>query len=136
MTKTLKILVVAVAAATALAVTAGPALAHGGKRFGGHTLLRAAMTYLGVSKQELREARRSGQSLADVAVAKRKTVDGLKATMIAAGTARIDAAVAAGRLTTERATALKTRLPARVDRIVNRKPGSRSNAEGRSATTG
>ena len=136
MTKTLKILVVALAATTALALTAGPAGAHGGKRFGAHSLMRAAMTYLGVSKQELREARTARQSLAQLAVANGKSVEGLKAAMITAGTARIDAAVAARRLTTERAAKLKTRLPARVDRIVNRTPGVRANARARAASRG
>ncbi|MEP7335609.1 MAG: hypothetical protein ABI717_07495 [Actinomycetota bacterium] len=83
-------------------------------------LLKAAGTYLGVTPQQLVTELRSGKSLAQVATAKSKSVDGLKQALLAALKQKVDAAVAAGRLDAARAQRLLERAPAHIERLVNR----------------
>ena len=63
---------------------------------------------------------RAGKSLAQVATAKSKSVDGLKQALLAALKQKVDAAVAAGRLDAARAQKLLERAPAHIERLVNR----------------
>jgi polyhydroxyalkanoate synthesis regulator phasin len=81
-------------------------------------VLEAAADYLGVTAAELRESLRGGQSLADVAKAKGKSVDGLKATIRKAIQASLDEAVDDGKLTKEQAERLGEYLSEHVDRVV------------------
>jgi hypothetical protein len=83
-------------------------------------LVRAAVTYLGVDKTTIVAALKSGQSLAQIATAQGKTVDGLVAAIVAPAKLKLDAAVAAGRLTTDRETRLLARLQTAVTKLVNR----------------
>lgn len=83
-------------------------------------LLKAAATYLGVTNAQLATEQRSGKSLAQVATAKSKSVDGLEQALLAALKQKVDAAVAAGRLDAARAQKLLERAPAHVERLVNR----------------
>jgi len=83
-------------------------------------LLKAAGTYLGVTPQQLVTELRAGKSLAQVATAKSKSVDGLKQALLAAVKQKVDAAVAAGRLDAARAQQLLGRAPAHIARLVNR----------------
>ena len=83
-------------------------------------LLKAAATYLGVTNAQLVTELRAGKSLAQVATAKSKSVDGLKQALLAALKQKIDAAVAAGRLPAARAQRLLERAPAHIERLVNR----------------
>ena len=83
-------------------------------------LLKAAATYLGVTNAQLVTDLRAGKSLAQVATAKNKSVDGLKQTLLAALKQKVDAAVAAGRLDAARAQKLLERAPAHIERLVNR----------------
>jgi hypothetical protein len=83
-------------------------------------LLKAAATYLGVTNAQLVAELRSGRSLAQVAAAKSKSVDGLKQALLAALKQKVDAAVAAGRLDAARAQKLLERAPAHIERLVNR----------------
>jgi hypothetical protein len=87
--------------------------------------LGAAATYLGMTRAELRKELRDGRSLAQVAVAKGKTVDGLVAAMLAAAKERASKAVANGRLTQQRADALLARLTERIERLVQQVPARR-----------
>jgi hypothetical protein len=119
-------------AAVIAAGGAGGALAHGGpgkrdagvKRAlnhrGGVRLFRAAADYLGLSPQALRDELRAGKSLAQVATAQGKSVDGLEQTILSAVKARLDQAVAAGRLSATREQAFLDRLSSRLDTLVNR----------------
>lgn len=92
---------------------------HGG--FGG---LDGAAAYLGITEDALRTELAGGKSLADVAKAKGKSVDGLVSALVAAETKEIDDAVTAGRLTKEQATSVKADLKARITDLVNGKaPG-------------
>ena len=111
---------VSVVAILVLAVGAGQATAHGGKRGLRSVALRSAAAYVGVTGQELRLQLRSGQSLAQVAAAKGKSVDGLKQALTAGVRARLDRAVANGRISAEQAQRMLARFQARLDTIVNR----------------
>jgi polyhydroxyalkanoate synthesis regulator phasin len=107
--------VVAVAAA-ALTIGAGSAVAarpHTGP-------LQAAAAYLDVTVAELRVQLRNGKSLAQVATAEGKSVEGLKAAILADAKARLDRRVARGGLTEEQAAKALEHLESRLDQIVNR----------------
>ena len=86
----------------------------------GGGFLNAAVTYLGVDKATIVSGLKSGQSLAQIATAHGKTADGLVAALLAPAKLKLDAAVAAGRLTGDRETTLLTRLQAALTTLVNR----------------
>jgi polyhydroxyalkanoate synthesis regulator phasin len=83
--------------------------------------LQVAADKIGVSVDDLKAAVQGGQSIADVATAHNVAPADVQQAIIDAATARIDQAVTNGRLTDERATALKNRLPQMVERVVNHK---------------
>jgi hypothetical protein len=83
--------------------------------FGG---LDAAATYLGLTEAQLRTQLESGKSLADVAKAQGKTAAGLIQALVAAKK-KLDAGVAAGRLTQAQADAILSDLKSRVTDFVN-----------------
>ena len=83
-------------------------------------LLKAAATYLGLTNAQLVTELRAGRSLAQVATAKSKSIDGLQQALLAALKQKVDAAVAAGRLPAARAQRLLERAPAHIERLVNR----------------
>jgi hypothetical protein len=89
---------------------------HRGAVFGG---LEAAATYLGLSESELRSELVSGKSLADVAKAKGKSVDGLVNVLVADAKKHIEDAVTAGRLTRQQADQIEADLKTRVQDRVN-----------------
>jgi hypothetical protein len=80
----------------------------------------AAAKYLGLTDQKLLTELRGGKSLADVAKDQGKSTDGLKAALKAAETARLDAAVKAGRLTDAERTQIEADLDQRLDDLINR----------------
>jgi hypothetical protein len=81
--------------------------------------LSAAAEYLGLTEAELREQLADGKSLADVAEAEGKSVDGLKEAMLAGAKSRLDEAVADERLTQEQADEIYERLESAIDELVN-----------------
>ena len=84
-------------------------------------LLGAAVAaYLGLTPAEVRAQLREGKSLAQVATAQGKSVDGLKKAILDAAKARLDKAVAAGRLSATLEQKVLDRLQAHVDELVNR----------------
>jgi hypothetical protein len=98
---------------------------HGGFGPGGHdfhhgppAFFEAAATYLGMTADELREALDEDTSLADVAKAKGKSVDGLEQAIVAAVEKQLDEAVKTGRLTEERKTEFLDRFRDHVDELV------------------
>src|SRR4051812_42490624 len=99
---------------------------HGGFRahveFGG---LDAAATYLGVTEEQLRTELAGGKSLADVAKAKGKPVDGLVDALVADANKKIAAAVTAGRLSKADADRLTASLKEHVTALVNGAVGPR-----------
>jgi hypothetical protein len=88
---------------------------HGGM-FGG---LDTAATYLGLTEAQLRTQLESGKSLADVAKAQGKTAAGLVQALVDAAKKKLDAGVAAGRLTQAQADAILSDLKSRVTDFVN-----------------
>jgi polyhydroxyalkanoate synthesis regulator phasin len=94
---------------------AGPGFHHRGP-FGG---LDAAATYLGLTDAQLRTQLESGKSLADVAKAQNKSVDGLVQAIVDAAKKKLDAAVAAGRLTQSRADSILADLKSDAADFVN-----------------
>jgi hypothetical protein len=107
-----------VCAAAVIAGSAGAAKrpAHGAP-------LRAAAQYIGVSRADLVRDARAGQTLAQIATAHGKTSAGLKAAMLAALKARLEAAVSANRLTAAQAQARLARADKLLDRLVNARLG-------------
>ncbi len=80
---------------------------------------------LGMTPQELRTEFQAGKSLAQIAEAKGVSRDTLKAKLIEAHKARIDAAVAAGRMTAEQAQKANERVSANIDQMLDRTPEQR-----------
>jgi len=102
---------------------------HGGfehhEMFGG---LDAAATYLGLSEDELRSELASGKSLAGVAKAEGKSVDGLVDALVADAKKHLDEEVSEGDLTQEQADAMLAEIRQRITDMVNGKlpgPGPR-----------
>jgi hypothetical protein len=83
--------------------------------------LSAAADYLGLSVPQLLEQLTSGKSLADVAEAEDKSVEGLKDAMVADAKERLDQAVEEGMLTEAQAKEKLEAIESRVDDIVNGK---------------
>ena len=80
----------------------------------------AVTTYLGLSESELRTQLESGKSLAQIATAQGKSVDGLKAAILAEAKSRLDQAVAAGKITSAQAEKMLADLKSQIDDLVNR----------------
>jgi hypothetical protein len=81
--------------------------------------LDSAAGYLGLTEDELRAELRDGKSLAEVAEAEGKSVDGLNQAILAGAKSALDEAVANERLTQEQADAIYERLQSSIDDIVN-----------------
>jgi hypothetical protein len=96
---------------------------HGGRGGpGGHhgfADLSTAATYIGVTEAALRTSLESGKTLADVAKANGKTVDGLVAALTSAAKTRIAADVKAGRLTEAQSKQILADLSTRITERVN-----------------
>jgi DNA-binding phage protein len=94
---------------------------RGGPGFRAFNDEAAAATYIGITEADLRTKLQGGQTLAQIATAAGKTRDGLIAALVADGNTKIDAALAAGKITAAQATAQKasltTRVTAQVDAI-------------------
>lgn len=86
--------------------------------FGQFASLEAAADYLELTESELREQLRD-KALAEIAKDEGKTVAGLVQALVSSAQKAIDEAVAAGRLTEEQATELKTNLDDRIEAFVN-----------------
>jgi lambda repressor-like predicted transcriptional regulator len=89
-------------------------------------LWKASAGYLGLSPRELRARLRTGTSLAQIATAQGKSVDGLRAALVVVFRAKVDRAAAAGRIDSARAERLRARAPALVERLVQRMPHLRA----------
>lgn len=87
-----------------------------------HSLLAAAATYLQVDRATLAADLKAGQSLAQVATSKGKTVEGLVDALVAPAKLKLDAAVAAGKLQADREAKILARLEAATTRLVNATP--------------
>ncbi|HLH26022.1 MAG TPA: hypothetical protein VK066_26195 [Chloroflexota bacterium] len=83
-------------------------------------MLRPVADLLGMTPREIIQARRQGQSLAQIAAAKGVDQTTLVQTITSALKSRLDAAVAAGRLSQDRADALYQRAQQAVPQLVTR----------------
>ena len=81
--------------------------------------LDAAASYLGVTEAALETSLNDGSTLADIAKEKGKSVDGLKAALVAAAKADLAQAVKDGRLTEAQQTEILADLSDRIDGLVN-----------------
>lgn len=99
--------------------------------FGGAELAQ----FLGMTPQALNAELRSGKSLAQVAQAQGKPVDQLKSFMRDQAKARLDAQVAAGRITQAQADAALQKLTDNLDQVVNRMHPARGAGKGKGQPT-
>jgi hypothetical protein len=81
--------------------------------------LSAAADYLGLNVAELRERLGDGQSLADIAEAEDKSVDGLKDAMVDAVREKLDSAVEEGDLTRDQADRILGQIESHIDDLIN-----------------
>jgi len=96
-----------------------------GIRFGFGADTAAAAKYLGLDQSALRAKLRSGQSLADVAKAQNKDVQGLEDAIVASQKARLDQAVSDKKLTQSQADNILAKLKSRVADLVTATPADR-----------
>jgi hypothetical protein len=103
----------------------GPGGPHFGPGFGFG--IRAAATdvakYLGLTPAQLKRQLGSGKSLADIAKAQKKSLDGLKNEIKSAAQTQLDQAVKDKKITQDQADNLLKKLEANLDDLVNAKPG-------------
>ncbi len=108
----------------------GMGFGHRGAGPGGiHRLghLDAAASYLGMTEAELRTQLVGGKTLAEVAKAKGRSVDGLVSALVADEKKELDAAVAAGRLTQGQADKMLESAKQRATDLVNGEGPPRAN---------
>jgi hypothetical protein len=92
--------------------------------FGGHVLqfagdlIETATSYLGLTQAQLRTQLQSGKSLAQIAQAQGKSVDGLKQAIVNAAKKGLDQAVADGSLTATQRDEILEQLRSHVDELV------------------
>ena len=79
----------------------------------------AVVSYLGLTKAELRTARENGTSLAQLATQQGKSVVGLEQAIYNSAKSDLDKAVAAGRITSAQETRMLSGLQSHLDDIVN-----------------
>ena len=92
---------------------------HSGLHFVGGGSLEAAATYLGLTGAQLRTQLMSGKSLADIAKAQGKSVDGLEQAMVASIQAKLDEAIKDGKLTSAQRDQALAKIKASIDDLVN-----------------
>ncbi len=112
----------------------GPGFEHHGPGFGGHHMLGgldAAATYLGLTEEELRDRLRDDKTLADVAKAEGKSVDGLEQAIVDGAREELDTLVADGRLTRTQADRALAELQEHVDDLVNSTRPPRPDRDGK-----
>ena len=120
-----KLAVAAACAAIVSVVAVSLALAHGGGGFGGKRVspVEILSDLTGVSVEDIRSARQSGDSLADIAETNDVSTDDYVAAVVNAATTAIDDAVADGKLSEERATEIKSGLTDKVTAMVTSEAG-------------
>jgi polyhydroxyalkanoate synthesis regulator phasin len=91
---------------------------HGGPPFLFGEKLSAAADYLGLTEAELRTKLNSGQTLAEIAKAQDKSVDGLKQALLDEAKSKLDQLVKDGELTQDEADAMYERFQSHIDDLV------------------
>ena len=106
-------------------ITAGEVPLVGFGPGGGHRIhhqlagLDTAASYLGITEEALRTSLSDGSTLAEIAKQKGKSVDGLKAALVAAAKADLAEAFKDGRLTEAQEAKILADLPERIDGLVD-----------------
>jgi ribosomal protein S20 len=99
------------------------------KRGRGRAILKdaanAAAKEIGVSVADLKQARKDGKSIAQVAKDHNKSVDDVVNAVVKQATSDIDQAVKDGKLDSKKADQIKQKLPDRAKTLVNREPKQR-----------
>ena len=99
------------------------------KRGRGRAILKdaanAAAKEIGVSVADLKQARKDGKSIAQVAKDHNKSVDDVVNAIVTLATSDIDQAVKDGKLDSKKADQIKQKLPDRAKQLVNREPKQR-----------
>jgi hypothetical protein len=115
-----------IAAGAALALVAGGGAAyaagtsHAAKKAAVRgTIVRTVADYLGLTPAQLRADLVKSQSLAQIANAQHKSVSGLEQTIETALKTRLDAAVAAGKLSSTQEATILEAVSSRLDKLVN-----------------
>jgi hypothetical protein len=109
-----------------IASDAFPLLGGLHRGFGHHAFfgrLETAAAYIGITEAQLRTELESGKSLAQVATAHDKSVDGLINALYAGAKKKLDDAVSAGRLTKAQETEMLGVLKDRITQMINRTGG-------------
>lgn len=83
---------------------------------------------LGVSRQELRDALKGGQTLSQYTTSLGKDPQTVVDALTNAANTKLDQLVADGTITQERADTVKSKLPARIDKLMNRQFGQHATA--------
>jgi uncharacterized protein YidB (DUF937 family) len=83
---------------------------------------------LGVSRQDLRAALKGGQTLSQYATSLGKDPQTVVDALTNAANTKLDQLVADGTIKQERADAVKAKLPARIDKLMNRQFGQHASA--------
>jgi hypothetical protein len=96
---------------------------RGFRHFGFIGRLESAAGYIGITETQLRTELESGKSLAQIATAHGKSVDGLIDALVAAAKNKLDDAVSAGRLTKDQETEMLGVLKDRITSAVNNTDG-------------
>jgi hypothetical protein len=81
----------------------------------------AVATYLGLTPMELKQQLGAGKSLAEIATAQGKSVEGLKQAILDGAKADLDQAVADGAISAEEAATMLSKLREGIDDVVNGK---------------
>ena len=97
---------------------------HHGDMHAGGDVLAAAAGYLGLTEAQLRTQLESGKSLADVAKAQNKSVDGLKSAILKEVESKLDQAVKDGHLTSAQRDQFLSEFKSHLDDLVNATPPS------------
>jgi hypothetical protein len=101
----------------------GPGLGFVGPGLGDHVAIGigpdAAASYLGLTEAQLRSDLESGKTLAQIAAAQGKSVEGLKQALLADAKSHLDQAVANGKLTTAEEQQMLSDLSSHLDDMIN-----------------
>jgi hypothetical protein len=82
--------------------------------------VKDAAGVIGISPADLAKELKDGKSIADVATAHNVSPQAVIDKLVADANAKVDAAVAAGKITQEKGDAAKAKMPERVTKLVNK----------------
>jgi hypothetical protein len=93
-----------------------------------HGAVKVVTDTLGVSRQDLRAALQGGQTLSEYATSLGKDPQTVVDALTNAANSKLDQLVTDGRITQQRADTIKGKLPARIDKLMNRQWGQHATA--------